>query len=105
MNKLSGMKISEHLHSKLRNKAVPISATKTHSDATGTHNDTVSQNTANHKLLLFMTQLTTMYNATALGWKIKKIKGNKFIITKKINNMTKLDNNTRKLLVAIMESN
>ena len=59
----------------------------------------------NHQLILFMLQLSMMYNAVSLGWKIKKINSKGFILSKKIQDMTELDNNTIKLLGVLTELN
>jgi hypothetical protein len=56
------------------------------------------------KMLLFTLQLSIMYNATLHGWNIKKVSDRKFVITKKLNNMTKLDNNMKKLLEQIIRT-
>ena len=57
----------------------------------------------NHKLFVLMLQIIALMNAVVLGWPVKKVEGNKFIICKKINKLTELDNNTLKFLDTIMQ--
>lgn len=56
-----------------------------------------------HRLIVLILQITALTNAVLLGWKVKKVEGNKFIICKKLNELTELDNNTIKFLDTIMQ--
>lgn len=56
-----------------------------------------------NQLFILILQITALTNAVLLGWNIKEIKNNKFIISKKINNLTDLDNNTVLFLNTIMQ--
>jgi len=57
----------------------------------------------NSKLFVLILQIVSLTNAVMLGWRIKKVEGNKFIICKKIDQLTELDNNTSKFLDTIMQ--
>ena len=59
----------------------------------------------NHKLMVLILQIMTLMNAIILGWRVKKIEGKKFVICKRINELTELDNNTVKFLDTIMNFN
>ena len=48
-------------------------------------------------IVLFITRLYIIINATKLGWDVE-VDGNKIILTKKISKLTKLDENTPKLM-------
>lgn len=56
-----------------------------------------------NQLFILILQIIALTNAVLLGWNIKEIKNNKFIISKKINNLTDLDNNTVLFLNTIMQ--
>ncbi len=60
--------------------------------------DNLTDIETNHKMVLLIMQLTTLYNAVQLGWKVKKINKNGFTMTKKINEMTLLDHNIKQLI-------
>lgn len=50
-------------------------------------------------------QLIALYNAITLGWDIKYIGNKQIVFSKKIVNLTKLDNDTNKLLYKLVEIN
>lgn len=56
-----------------------------------------------HRLIVLILQMMALTNAVLLGWRVKKIEGNRFTICKKINQLTELDNNTIKFLDTIMQ--
>lgn len=56
-----------------------------------------------HRLIVIILQMMALTNAVLLGWNIKKVEGNKFVISKKINKLTALDNDTIKFLDTIMQ--
>ena len=58
--------------------------------------------TNNHKLVILILQFMALMNAVLLGWKVKKVESKKFIICKKVSELTELDNNTVKFLDTIM---
>lgn len=52
--------------------------------------------------MLILLQLTTIYNATQLGWNVEMI-NKKIILRKKIKDMTCIDYNTFELLEVLMD--
>ncbi len=58
-----------------------------------------------HKLTILTLQIIALINATTLGWRIKSVDGKKFIICKKVSEMTDLDNDTLKFLDTIIRFN
>jgi hypothetical protein len=58
-----------------------------------------------NKVLILILQMTALCNAAALGWSVTKVTPKKFVLTKKIKNMTELDRNTFKLLNKLMSLN
>ena len=56
-----------------------------------------------HNIVLFMLQLSIMFNAMNLGWKVKLVDNNKVILSKKIKEMTELDKDTESFLSKIIE--
>jgi hypothetical protein len=42
-------------------------------------------------IILYILQVTTLYNAMILGWKVRKIGNNKYELSKKMENQTDFD--------------
>lgn len=55
------------------------------------------------KMIIFILQLTIIYNAINIGWKVKKIDNKEIILVKKLNEITDIDNNMNLLLKKIIE--
>ncbi|ARF09333.1 hypothetical protein Catovirus_2_282 [Catovirus CTV1] len=67
------------------------------------NNNINNLNNGYHCLTVLILQMMAVTNAIMLGWKVKKIEGNKFVITKKKNQLTELDNDTVRFLDTIMQ--
>lgn len=52
----------------------------------------------NNIIMITMLKFVAIINALMLGWNIKVVEDKKFIITKKLSQLTDLDNNMNKLL-------
>lgn len=52
----------------------------------------------NNIIMITMLKFVAIINALMLGWNIKVIEDKKFIITKKLSQLTELDNDMNKLL-------
>lgn len=45
----------------------------------------------NRAIILYILQMTTLYNAMVLGWKVKKIGNNRYELSKKIDEINEFD--------------
>lgn len=57
----------------------------------------------NNIIMITMLKFVAIINALMLGWNIKVIEDKKFIITKKISQLTDLDNNMNRLLETLFK--
>jgi hypothetical protein len=56
-----------------------------------------------NKIIIFMLQLAIIFNAMNLGWKVKLMDSNQLVLSKKIEELTELDNDTEGFLSKIIE--
>lgn len=54
-----------------------------------------------NNIVIAMLKFVAIINALLLGWNVKVIEDKKFIITKKLSQLTELDNNVNRLLETI----
>lgn len=57
----------------------------------------------NNIIMITMLKFVAIINALMLGWNIKVIEDKKFIITKKLSQLTDLDNNMNRLLETLFK--
>ena len=57
----------------------------------------------NNNIIITMLKFVAVINAVLLGWNVKVIEDKKFVITKKLSQLTELDNNINKLLETLFK--